>query len=379
MGAIASVVLALDLSAKRSVRVIAAASALISLGVAAVSNSQQGLLVFVIGISILGYFKIKRLGKTILTSIYVSGLLATSFVSILGFLNNGFLSPYLYQASVTYRGDYWRAGWNMALHNPLFGVGLDSYGDNYRKYRTLEATVRRGPDVISNAAHNVFIDLAANGGIPLLVIYVAFLGLAIHKIYKYLKSGSKDQYFEGVIAVWVGFVAQSVISINQIGLAVWGWILTGLIIGWKQDTGDLENFDAQKKLKKSKNVGQDSNPKNFLILLAGIILGLFISLPPLMASAGEKTAMASSQLEKILQAERAWPKDPTRSNQIASILVSNSLNKEALSIARLTTKQFPNNFDAWKVLSQIPSVPEGEKAAALKEMKKLDPLNPTLN
>lgn len=379
MGAIASVVLALDHSAKRSVRVIAAASALISLGVAAVSNSQQGLLVFVIGISILGYFKIKRLGKTILTSIYVSGLLITALVSILGFLNKGFLSPYLYQASVTYRGDYWRAGWNMALHNPLFGVGLDSYGDNYRKYRTLEATLRRGPDVISNAAHNVFIDLAANGGIPLLVIYVAFLALAIHKIYKYLKSGSKDQYFEGVIAVWVGFVAQSVISINQIGLAVWGWILTGLIIGWKQETGDLQTFDTQKKLKKTKSIGQDSNPKNLLILLAGLILGLSISLPPLIASAGEKTAMASTQLEKILQAERAWPKDPTRSNQIASILVSNSLNKEALSIARLTTKQFPNNFDAWKVLFQIPSVPEGEKAMALKEMKKLDPLNPTLN
>ena len=88
--------------------------------------------------------------------------------------------------------------------------------------------------------------------------------------------------------------------------------------------------------------------------------------------------MASTQLEKILQAERAWPQDPTRSNQIASILVSNSLNREALKIARTTTKRFPDNFEAWKVLSQIPSVPESEKAKALNEMKILDPLNPSL-
>lgn len=378
LGAIASVVLALGPATKRPMRIVAVTIVFISLVVAAISHSQQGLLVFAIGIAVLGYFKVKHLNKTIITGIYISGLIVSTFVTVLGFLNKGFLSSYLYQASVTYRGDYWRAGWSMALHNPLFGVGLDSYGDNYRRYRTLEATLRRGPDVVSNAAHNVFIDLAANGGLPLLVIYIGFLGLAIQKIFKYARNGSRDHYFEGVIAVWVGFVAQSVISINQIGLAVWGWVLTGLIIGWESKVCNSQDVQVAKKVYKSKNVEQASNPKNFLVLLLGIVLGFTISLPPLVASAREKSAMASTQLEKILQAERAWPQDPTRSNQIASILVSNSLNKEALKIARITTKRFPNNFEAWKVLSQIPSIPESEKVKALKEMKILDPLNPTL-
>jgi hypothetical protein len=217
------------------------------------------------------------------------------------------------------------------------------------------------------------------GGMPLLVIYVAFLGLAIQKIYKYSRNVSRDQYFEGVVAIWIGFVAQSVISINQIGLAVWGWILTGLIIGWESKVSNSQDLQVAKKSNKSKTLVQVSNPKNFLVLLVGLVLGFSISLPPLVASAREKTAMASTQLEKILQAERAWPKDPTRSNQIASILVSNSLNEEALKIARVTTKQFPANFEAWKVLSQIPNISDSEKAKALEEMKMLDPLNPTLN
>jgi len=378
LGAIASIVLTLDPATKQWLRVISVATVFISLAVAAVSHSQQGLLVFAIGIAVLGYFKVKHLGKNVVTGVYISGLFATTFVTVLGFLNKGFLSSFLYQPSVTYRGDYWRAGWNMALHNPLFGVGLDSYGDNYRKYRTLEATLRRGPEVVSNAAHNVFIDFAANGGMPLLLIYIAFLGLAIQKIHRYARNGSRDHFFEGVVAVWVGFMAQSVISINQIGLAVWGWVLTGLIIGWESKVSNSQDLQVAKKVHKSKNFEQASNPKNFLVLLVGLVIGLSISLPPLVASAREKTAMASTQLEKILQAERAWPQDPTRSNQIASILVSNSLNREALKIARTTTKRFPDNFEAWKVLSQIPSVPESEKAKALNEMKILDPLNPSL-
>ena len=88
--------------------------------------------------------------------------------------------------------------------------------------------------------------------------------------------------------------------------------------------------------------------------------------------------MATSKLESILKAESKWPQDPARSNQIAVILVSNSLDKEALAITKKTVEQFPNNYDAWKVYSEIPTVSAREKKAALEQMKVLDPLNPNL-
>jgi hypothetical protein len=264
----------------------------------------------------------------------------------------------------------------MAIENPLVGLGLDSFGDNYRKYRTLEATLRRGPDVITNAAHNIFIDFAANGGLPLLFIYFSFLIICGKKIWCYSRSDTRDKYFEAVIAVWVGFIAQSLISINQIGIAVWGWILTGVIAGWKMQTVSRVKEQKLESVKIHKDKG--FSPRNLMILLVGMIIGLLISLPPFIASANHKSAMATAKLELILKAESKWPKDPARSNQIAVILVSNSLNTEALVITKKTVDQFPNNYDAWKVYSEIPTVSAIEKKAALAQMKILDPLNPNL-
>jgi O-antigen ligase len=74
------------------------------------------------------------------------------------------------------------------VDNPIFGVGLDSYGDWYRRSRTIEATLRRGPDVTSNAAHNVFLDISAYGGFPLVLIYIALMVLVIVSAVKVIKD-----------------------------------------------------------------------------------------------------------------------------------------------------------------------------------------------
>jgi len=376
LAGIATLVICLDNSVAGIKRIVGGFSLILGLLMAALSHSQQGLMVFAIGVVILSFFNVKALRKRYLTWIFsgTTGFLIS--ISIFGILNRGFLAKYLYQDSVTFRGDYWRAGWRMAIENPLFGLGLDSFGDNYRKYRTLEATLRRGPDVVTNAAHNIFIDFAANGGLPLLLIYFSFLIICGKKIWCYSRSDTRDKYFEAVVAVWVGFLAQSLISINQIGIAVWGWILTGVIAGWNTPT-NIE-IKEQKQVNQKISEAEDFSARSIMILFVGMTSGLLISLPPFIASASEKSAMATSKLESILKAESKWPKDPARSNQIVVILVSNSLNKEALVITKKTVDQFPSNYDAWKVYSEIPTVSAIEKKAALAQMKILDPLNPNL-
>jgi hypothetical protein len=193
-----------------------------------------------------------------------------------------------------------------------------------------------------------------------------------------MKSGSRDLYFEGVIAIWIAFLAQSIISINQIGLAVWGWAFTGLIIGWQKNLNDSEPKTNSTRKPSQLAAPKELDPKTLLTAILGLSAGLILSAPPLIASANVKSSIASTQLAKILEAERNWPRDPARSNQIAVILVANSLNKEALEIAMLSTSQFKDNFESWKVLSEIPGVSDSDKKQALKNMKELDPLNPTL-
>ncbi len=339
--------------------------------------SQQGFLVLLIGstvsLGVLVYGKSRALGYSYL------GLATVGFVAVLvGTLNKGPLSSLLYKDSVTYRGDYWRAGWKMTLENPIFGVGLDSYGDWYRRSRTIEATLRRGPDVTSNAAHNVYLDISSYGGFPLVLIYVALMvlvGVSAVKVIKRLQGFNVG--FVGLVAGWVAFQAQSIISINQIGLAMWGWVLSGLIIGFEINTrnGDVV---VEKKSGKSATKPLQISAATPLAIFVGLIVGVLVGMPPYLASAKYKGALETSNPTVIQEAAYIWPVDPSRMIQVAMTLNENKLEVQGLEVAIDATEKFPDNYSVWATLDAMKSATPDQKAEALAEMKRLDPLNPNL-
>jgi O-antigen ligase len=341
------------------------------------TDSQQGFLVLLIGSAVsLGVFvnqKSKSLGYTYL------GLAVVGFVGVLlGTLNKGPLASLLYKDSVTYRGDYWRAGWRMTVENPIFGVGLDSYGDWYRRSRTMEATLRRGPEVSSNAAHNVFLDISSYGGFPLVLIYMALAVLVAVSAIKVIKrSQSFNAGFVGLVAGWVAFQAQSIISINQIGLALWGWVLSGLIIGYEISTrgGDVV---AEKRTGKSGTKPVQTSASTSLAMFVGLIIGVLVGMPPYLASAKYKGALETSNPTMIQEAAYIWPLDPSRMIQVAGTLNENKLEAQGLEVALDAAESFPDNYAVWAILYSMKSASEEQKAQALAQMKRLDPLNPTL-
>ncbi len=341
------------------------------------TDSQQGFLVLLIGSAVsLGVFvnlKSRALGYSYLA------LASVGFVAVLiGTLNKGPLASLLYKDSITYRGDYWRAGWKMTVDNPIFGVGLDSYGDWYRRSRTIEATLRRGPDVTSNAAHNVFLDISSYGGFPLVLIYIALMVLVLVSAVKVIKrSQSFNAGFVGLVAGWVAFQAQSIISINQIGLALWGWVLSGLIIGYEINTRNGENVVEKKSAKSSSKPAQTSAGTT-LAMFVGFIVGVLIGMPPYLASAKYKGALETSNPTVIEQAAYIWPVDPSRMIQVATTLNDNKLEDQGLKVALDAVKRFPDNYSVWSTLNSMNKASEAQKAQALAQMKRLDPLNPNL-
>jgi O-antigen ligase len=348
------------------------------------TDSQQGFLVLAGGMGIVFLIWVKstkyfRLAIP-LTLVSTAGVL----VAILGMLNKGPVSSLLYKPSVTYRGDYWRAGWNMTLEHPFSGVGLDSYGDWYRRTRTLEATLRRGPDVTSNAAHNVLLDLSSNGGFPLLFIYLALTGLVIRSIFRLLRrSSSFDAPLAGLIAIWVAYQAQSIISLNQLGLAVWGWIISGALIGYEINTragdGIPVNSPSKKKQRSASQIAVSKvQPKTLLAMFGFLIVGVLVGLPPLVASTNYLTALKSQDVKRVEQAARIWPVEPSRMVQVAISLANQGLQVEALRILDDGKVRFPDEFQFWKLLSEIPKSTPEQKAEAKAEMKRLDPHNPDL-
>jgi O-antigen ligase len=341
------------------------------------TDSQQGFLVLLIGSVIALGVYVNQRSKTLGYS-YL-GLALIGFVAVLvGTLNKGPLASLLYKDSVTYRGDYWRAGWKMTVDNPIFGVGLDSYGDWYRRSRTIEATLRRGPDVTSNAAHNVFLDISAYGGFPLVLIYIALMVLVIVSAVKVIKrSQGFNAGFVGLVAGWVAFQSQSIISINQIGLALWGWVLSGLIIGYEINTRNSE-VAPEKKTGKNAVKPVQSSAGSVLGIFVGLIIGVLVGMPPYLASAQYKSALESGNPTTIQEAAYIWPLDSSRMIQVSMTLNENKLEAEGLEVALDATERFPDNYGVWGALSMMKSATEEQKAQALAQMKRLDPLNPNL-
>ena len=211
-----------------------------------------------------------------------------------------------------------------------------------------------------------------------MLIYIALIVLVVISSVKVFKrSQGFNAGFVGLVAGWVAFQAQSIISINQIGLALWGWVLSGLIIGYEINTRG-EITVSEKKLGKRAPSQVDASAGTALAMFLGLVIGLLIGMPPYLASAKYKGALETGNATVIQQAAYIWPVDPNRMIQVANALNENKFEKQALKVAIDGVEKFPNNYGMWATLNLMAKATDVQKEQALTQMKRLDPLNPNL-
>jgi len=332
------------------------------------SQSQQGLLVLLAGTSVVLFLWLRSSKLQMLNHFYIVIWLTGVAAVILDILQKVPWKSILYKESVSYRGDYWRAGWQMTLDNPIKGVGLDAYRDNFRSYRD-QVAANRNPNTMVDSAHNVFIDISSAGGLTLFLIYLAILFSALISALKVIKRDHAfNPAFAGIFGCWVAYLAQSVISINQIALAVWGWALTGAIIGYEIST----RRESQQTVVRQKEFG-------WLNISSGVILGLVIALPLFIADAQFRSTIKSGDVVRIQQSVEKWPQSVIRMTLAAKILREGGFAEQALEISSKAIVLFPDNFEAWQELYSNPNTREEIRLKAKGMMKKLDPLNPNLD
>jgi len=368
MAAVAAVALGLRSSERSIIRVGFLALVLLALFNIYKSKSQQGYLVFLAGVVVVGYLYVRGNSKLKkLSSVYVVASVVGFVAVLLDILQKSPWGSILYKESVTFRGDFWRAGWKMTLDNPVFGVGLDGYRDHYRASRDLVTALRPGSDAMTDSAHNVFLDISSGGGFPLLIIYVFLVGLTIYSAIKVIRrSTGFDVGFAAVLGAWVAYLAQSVISINQLGLAVWGWVLMGSIIGYEINTREKIEVKSVKSAYPTVAIG------------LGLIIGLGVGLPLMVADATFRSTVKAGDVLKIEASVRQWPQSVTRMTLAAQILREGNLPERSIVIAREAVEFNPMNYEAWKELLLQPNATESERKQALETMKNLDPFNPNL-
>lgn len=351
------------------------------------SKSLQGIMVAMFGSVLAIYFLIRsKEGYLRASQVYLGGLIVGGIFALAGIFNKGPLSSLLYSYTVDLRGEYWKAGINMGLDNPIFGVGIDSYGTYYRTYRELSATVAPGMEVGTDTAHNVYIDIFAGIGFPGLITYLVINGFVLLVALKYLKkSKSFDAKFLTLFLCWAAYQLQSIVSINQIGLAVWGWLLGGLIIAYTRTRPNEDSIDHKKlsKLQSKKKLHRDQEKQlldasSSLKILGGALIGLLVALPPFVMDAKMRNYFSgkSGTIETALSLAQSWPVDNIRLNKIIVSMANNNQNGEARELAAFAALEFPNDYVSWWSLYQLTRDGTPEKEFIRSKLHQLDPFNP---
>jgi O-antigen ligase len=348
------------------------------------SNARQGLLSYILGTGLFLIIWLFGKNKNLGITASLIGAFAV-IISILGMLQIGPLEKYLYKPSVTLRGYYWHAGIEMLKHHPLFGVGMDSYGYYFKEYRDVTYPLNYGFDLTSSNAHNTFIQFFATGGVFLGVAYLILNGYILKRAIFGLKNltGNNKLILAGVFSSWIAFHAQSLVSIDNLGISIWGWVLGGSIIGLSVSAstpaGEEKNYFKVKP--NSINLS-----RSLLSGFASIVAVIFISLLyrgenntyKIMGAFDLQTpANRDIYKEQNLKTINTFLNDPTYKLTAAMNLAQSGFIEEGLAAVKEINTENPRNLDALNVLvrtyEQTNRIPEA--ITYREKISKIDPWN----
>jgi len=345
------------------------------------SHAIQGRVIALLGTGIVVFFYLRSKFSSLIVALYSVFSVIVGILAVGGALQIGPFTKYIYKTSVSLRGQYWLAAWNTGESHPFSGVGLDSFGDWYRRSRNARALELPGVNTVVNAAHNVWLDMFAFGGWPLLLSYLVILLVTVVSIVRVIiRQKEYDATFVALTTAWIGYQAQSVISINQIGLAFWGWVLSGALIAYELASRQVNVSSPVSNVKRTHKSNQNGQqPLGVMLAVLSGSVGLLIALPPLTADAKWRSAQlgrTAQGIEATMQSSYFNPENATKYLTNIQTLEASSLfdlsHKYALEAVRWNSE----SFELWKVLYLIKNSTEEEKAEALVNMKRLDPLNP---
>lgn len=357
-------------------------SYILSIALVFESNSKQGLIIVLSGamlilLFILHYSDLNR----IYLRFYSGILLAVSCLGLLGVANKGPLASLVYESSIGFRVRYWVAGLEMFKNHPFHGVGLNSYGDWYRASRDAESMVSPGVEVTSNSAHNIYIDYAANGGVLLILGYVVIALLVLLSSYRAFKKSPKfDPVLITLFVGWFGYSLQGLVSIDQIGLTVWGWLLGGLLVAYSKIvmSGRDESMSITSKQKNKVESTALLPARSALGIFIFVLVGGAIYFQSFLADIKWGAALRSGNPTDLTTAALDWPRNENKIGTASFIFMQNQLEAQGLDLAREGAKTFPRSTSIWRLIFQNKSASIEEREAALEKMIELDPRNEEL-
>ena len=113
-----------------------------------------------------------------------------------------------------------------------------------------------------------------------------------------------------------------------------------------------------------------------LATFVGLVVAMFIAMPPMIADGKWRNAMGSGDAKKVEDAATSWPQDPVRLNEAIKIFSDNKLDETALKLSKVSITKFSENYISWYSYMQLVNITDSERAYARVQLHRLDPNNP---
>ena len=387
LAGIAILYLALD-AKERKYQVIYAIGLLADLYILLRSGSIQGVFGFAIGASVIILVKIwlinRRYGQA---SLLIAAALGTPVA--LAVLNIGPLASRLYQGTLRNRLDYWNAAIGMFKDYPIFGVGIDRFGEYYREYAVQNQVVQ---GQITDNAHSIYLQLLATGGFILFVPYILLVFFITFVGFKALiKSQGDDKFKVGTLfGVWLATIAVNVVTVDNLGVGVWFWITGGVLVAVSANQIQGNDLDQSRieKVNKGKSTKSENSESSFPVTYVSsfilVIMVLVIVVPALGKSStlyNFKTNASSlttqTYVPRLVSESKSASNDPQYLIQLANLAFTQNAVNEAFvmidQINKIDTRSYYGNYFAAYAFEAL-----NKRSDAIKyreRLKELDPWN----
>jgi|FreactcultureFD7_1027221.scaffolds.fasta_scaffold03998_3 O-antigen ligase len=355
------------------------------------SRALQGIVVFLVGIGIVLliflFQKSPRLALGLLSAEIIVGI-----YSLCGMLNLGPGARYFHKSSVIDRGFYWRSAWGMFRNHPWFGVGVDRFNDYFLQYRSMEYPLKYGYTQTANNAHNVFLQFLATAGIFVALSYISlvlFIGYRAYVVLR-MRSGRDQMLVGGVIAAWIVFIGQQVISVDITAISVWGWVLGATIIALSfHEAEEAKAVSGGKVPKRGSSKRKIAGGKNisvqiFIFGFAAIVVTTAVI--PMYRGYTQTARFNVTQLPNTSYGQKLYLEEakkifnipllnPNDKGGIATTLAKNNFGTESINYFKQTITTDPRNVNAHSTLSLVYENLKQFKNAIVerKILKTLDP------
>jgi O-antigen ligase len=289
--------------------------------------------------------------------------------TVLGMINIGPFSGLLYKYSVKSRGEMWRSSFSASKDNPVFGIGLDSFGDYSLMYKNLIDL--NGVNEFTDNSHNYYLEFFTTGGLLLLILNLTLIGLTFYSFVILMRRSIGFELQTAMLfCVWICLIAQSLISPATIPLLIWSYVLSGVVIGLASENS-IEYLSSISKVK--------SASINFLNLRWVFVILVFILLYPYYnVDRLHRDSARSGDALLAIKVAQMYPQSVLRYQRIGRELLESNLPEQALVVARAATQFNPNSFSGWALVLSNGLALDTERKEALQELERIDPLNPEI-